>query len=60
MKLGDVLKKERESKDLATETVAEKLSISEDEYSGLETGGSPAELSGPHLAHIAIALETPT
>ncbi len=60
MKLGDVLKKERENKDLSTERVAEKIGISEDEYSGIEAGGSPAELWGPHLAHIAVALETPT
>lgn len=60
MKLGDVLKKERENKDLTTAEVAEKLGIPEDEYSGIEAGESPAELWGPHLAHVAVALEVPT
>ena len=60
MKLGDVLKKERENRDLSVAEVAEKLKISEDEYLNIEAGESPAELWGPHLAHIAIALETPT
>ncbi len=60
MKLGDVLKKERESKDLSIAEVAEKLEIPEDEYRTIEAGESPAELWGPHLAHIAVALETPT
>lgn len=66
MKLGDVLKKEREGRGLSTvgalsaAEIAEKLGISEDEYREIEAGESPAELWGPHLAHIAIALETPT
>ena len=65
MKLGEVLKKEREGRgfshvELSAAEVAEKLGISEDEYLRIEAGGSPAELWGPHLAHVAIALETPT
>ena len=60
MKLGDVLKKERENKGLSIPEVAESLAISEKEYQGIEGGASPAEMWGPHLAHIAIALETPT
>ena len=60
MKLGDVLKKERENKGLAAEEVAKRLGISEDEYLEIEAGETPAEASGPHLALIAIALETPT
>lgn len=60
MKLGDVLKKERENRDLPAAEVAGKLGISEDEYQEIEAGASPAELWGPHLAHIAIALEVPT
>ncbi len=60
MKLGDVLKKEREAKDLTVAEVAERLGIGEEEYSQIEAGETPAELWGPHLAHIAIALETPT
>ncbi len=60
MKLGDVLKKERENRELSATEVADKLGISEDEYQQIESGETPAELWGPHLAHIAIALETPT
>ena len=66
MKLGDVLKKEREGRglssvgELSAAEVADKLGISEDEYLQIEAGESPAELWCPHLAHIAIALEVPT
>ncbi len=60
MKLGDVLKKERKNKELSAEEVAGKLGISEKEYQLIEAGETPAELWGPHLAHVAIALETPT
>ncbi len=60
MKLGDVLKKEREKKGLSVEEVASKLGISETEYETMEAGESAAEKWGPVLAHIAIALETPT
>jgi len=60
MKLGDVLKKERENKELSQEAVAEKLGISLEEYQTIEAGESPAESWGPRLAQIAIKLETPT
>ena len=60
MKLGDVLKKERENKELSTEEVAAKLGISQEEYEKMEAGDSEAEQWGPHLAQIAIELETPT
>lgn len=60
MKLGDVLKKERKNKDLSVEEVASKLGISEDEYREMEAGETAAETWGPHLAQIAIKLETPT
>ncbi len=60
MKLGDVLKKERENKELSQEEVAEKLGISLEEYQTIEAGESPAESWGPRLAQIAIKLETPT
>lgn len=60
MKLGDVLKKERKNKDLSISEVASKLGISEDDYQKMEAGESPAETWGPHLAQIAIKLETPT
>lgn len=60
MKLGDVLKKEREKKGLSTEETAEALGISVEEYQTMEGGESTAEVWGPRLALIAIELETPT
>lgn len=57
MKLGDVLKKERENKGLSTAEVAEKLGLAEAEYLKVEAGESPAELWCPHLAHIALVLD---
>jgi len=60
VKLGDVLKKERERKKLSPEDTASRLSVSQEKYSELEGGGSPAEKWGPLLAKIAIKLETPT
>jgi len=60
MKLGDVLKKERENKELSQEEVAKKLGVSLEEYQTIEAGESPAESWGPRLAQIAIKLETPT
>ncbi len=60
MKLGDVLKKEREKKKLSFENTASQLGLSEDEYREMEGGTSPAEKWGPLLALVAIELETPT
>ena len=60
MKLGDVLRKERERKKLSAEETASRLGIAEDEYKEMEAGNSPAEKWGPLLAKIAIKLETPT
>lgn len=60
MKLGDVLKKEREGRDLSPEEVAERLDIDLARYQELEAGESSAEEWGPRLARLAIALETPT
>ncbi|HEV3456364.1 MAG TPA: hypothetical protein VHG32_07375 [Thermoanaerobaculia bacterium] len=60
MKLGDVLKKERERKRLSVEETATQLGIPEDRYRELEAGTSPAEQWGPLLARVAIQLETPT
>jgi transcriptional regulator with XRE-family HTH domain len=60
VKLGDVLKKERERKKLSPEETANRLGVSPEKYSELEGGGSPAEKWGPLLAKIAIKLETPT
>ena len=60
MKLGDVLKKERENKKLSQEDVAKHLNVALDEYQQIEAGETEAENWGPWLAQIAIALETPT
>lgn len=60
MKLGDVLKKERERKKLSSDETASRLGISQEKYGELEGGGSGAEKWGPLLAKIAIKLETPT
>jgi transcriptional regulator with XRE-family HTH domain len=60
MKLGDVLRKERERKRLTAQVVAERIGISPTDYEQIEAGNSPAEEWGPRLALIAIALQTPT
>lgn len=60
MKLGDVLKKERERKKLSLEDMAGKLSLPLEKYQEMEAGNSPAERWGPLLARVAIKLETPT
>ena len=60
MKLGDVIKKERERKKLSFEDTASRLGLSEDEYREIEAGQSPAEEWGPRLALIAIKTEKPT
>lgn len=60
MKLGDVLKKERERKKISFDDAASKLGISQEHYGEMEGGSSPAEKWGPLLAKVAIKLETPT
>jgi len=60
MKLGDVLRKEREKRNLDVARVAEHLAIPESDYRAMEAGESEAETWGPRLAQIAIELETPT
>jgi transcriptional regulator with XRE-family HTH domain len=60
MKLGDVLRKERERKRLAAEKVATELNLGLDDYQELEAGSSPIEQWAPKLAQIAIQLSTPT
>ena len=60
MKLGDVLKKERELKGISLERAASTLGITETEYRLIEDGNSLAERWGPLLARIAIKLGTPT
>ena len=59
MKLGDVLRKERERKRLAVEKVAAELNVRVDDYQALEAGSSPIEQWAPKLAQIAIQLSTP-
>lgn len=60
MKLGDVLRKERERKRLSVEDAAAKLGIPLGDYQELEGGASMIEEWGPKLAQIAIKLSTPT
>jgi transcriptional regulator with XRE-family HTH domain len=60
MKLGDVLKKERERRRLGIDDVCTQLGLSQAEYQELETGESGAEEWGPRLGKIAIKLATPT
>ena len=66
MKLGDVLKKEREGRGLSrhesipADTMAQKLGLLADEYADIEAGNSPAEDWGFRLAQIAIQCEIPT
>ena len=60
MKLGDVLRKERERKRLAVESVAAELNVRVDDYQEFEGGSSPIEQWAPKLAQIAIQLSTPT
>ena len=60
MKLGDVLKKERERKKISFDEMASRLGIAQDHYGEMEGGSSPAEKWGPLLAKVAIKLETPT
>jgi transcriptional regulator with XRE-family HTH domain len=60
VKLGDVLKKERERKKISFDDAASKLGISQEHYGEMEGGSSPAEKWGPLLAKVAIKLETPT
>ena len=60
MKLGDVLKKERERKKLSLDDMAGKLGLPFEKFQEMEAGNSPAEKWGPLLARVAIKLETPT
>lgn len=60
MKLGDVLRKERERKRLPVEKVAAELNVRVGDYQELEAGSSPIEQWAPKLAQIAIQLSTPT
>ena len=60
MKLGDVLRKEREKKEVSIDDMAKECEMTPADYQKMENGESPAEQWGPILAKIAIKLETPT
>jgi transcriptional regulator with XRE-family HTH domain len=60
MRLEDVLRKERERKQLSVQDVASSLGISVDAYSSLETGDPSIEQWGLQLSQFAIKLKTPT
>jgi transcriptional regulator with XRE-family HTH domain len=60
MRLGDVLRKERDRKRLDKVETAAKMGLSLEAYEELEAGESPIEEWGPKLAQIAIKLATPT
>ena len=67
MKLGSVIKKEREGKSglnryhqLAIEDVAHKLGVSAAERQAIETGDSPVEKWFPILCDLAVKLKVPT
>src|SRR5438067_13836507 len=60
MKLGAVLKKERERKELTVQDTASKLALPASTYEELESGQSALEDLAPKLAEIANKLATPT
>ena len=60
MKLGDVLRKERQARGLSEADISARIGVPEREYERIEQGHSPAEKWGPVLAKIAIRFETPT
>lgn len=60
MKLGEVIAKERTARRIAPDDMAGRLNVPLAEYQALERGESDAEVWGPRLAALAVALETPT
>lgn len=60
MKLGQVMKKERERKKVSVADAASRLGIPEEQYAQIEAGESPVEKWGPLLFQSAVKLETPT
>ena len=67
MKLGEVIKKEREGKtglnrhhQLAVEEVADKLGIAIDDWRTIEAGDSAVEKWFPILCQLAVKLQVPT
>lgn len=59
MKLGDLLRIERERRCLTVERVAGELQMTEEEYQRIEEGDPEVEEWAPLLAEIAVALDTP-
>jgi len=60
MKLGDVLKKEREKAGVSAQEMSNQLGLLDSNYASIEAGDASVEHWAPLLAQIAIALETPT
>jgi len=59
MKLGDVLKKERERCGLSADRTAECLHLHPEQYADVERGESQAEIWGPRIALLAIRFGVP-
>lgn len=59
MKLGDVLKKERQKVGMSAQVMAKSLGLDADAYASLEGGKSEAETWGPIWAQLAIHFEVP-
>ena len=57
MKLGDVLRKERETKGLTAEEISKRLGVPPDEYKAIKAGDSPLEKYGA-LARISNLIQT--
>ncbi len=59
MKLGDVLKKERENKGVSAREMARQLEIELDEYERIEAGASPLEAHAAMVVNFAKAVGKP-
>ncbi len=60
MKLGDVLRKEREMKGISAATMADRLGVSADDYQEIEGGGdSSFESAVALVANFAKAVDLP-
>lgn len=57
--LGDVIRQEREKKSISVDQAAAHLELSTEDYSVIESGGSPIEDWAPKLASLAIQLKVP-
>jgi transcriptional regulator with XRE-family HTH domain len=60
VKLGEVLMKERERRKLSIEDMAGKLGLPVEQYQEIEAGNSDAEVWGPRIRDLAVALRVPT